>query len=63
MVQILPNATYGQLNKALANVVELRLIVEKVERCGSPCQEMHDQLDEWDNYLNAMKREFFPDKP
>lgn len=60
---IVPTATYTQINKALAALSEQRLLVEKAMNCGEDCSSITDQLDEYETFLNAFKREFFPDKP
>lgn len=63
MSPLLPNKTYNDINKALADIAEQRMIIDKCENCGVECQEFRDQLDAWETSLKSFKLEFFPDKP
>jgi hypothetical protein len=56
----IPKQTLVNLNRALAKVLEQHAILDKLEAAGDDVSLARAQVNQYQEKLNAYKREFFP---
>lgn len=63
MTPTMTDADYRKIITGLAHLAQMRDELERAQRAGLPMDEPLAALDAYQFQLDAIKKEFFPDRP